>query len=155
MLRTVMLAPVPAIHMASTIANPHLMRRVAFGTCNESVKDFTIGLDVFIYVTPSRDADPSRSLVRPGFVTWQGTLGAIVPAERSGRRNGKHPDPNVRPPSAEDTDTAFLMFWEVLNLHKLEGQAAIPLNGFSRPDGSSFSNGHPPGWPVLASLSGR
>lgn len=77
-------------------------------------------------------------------------LGAVVEAVRSGRRSGKHPDPSVRPPSAEADDGPFLSFWEVLGLRQLE--TARPLSEFETVGGGSSFHGNPPQWPTMAQL---
>ncbi len=108
----VLLAPVPCIHLESaTKVGP----RVAFGTNRLGLSQTPIGLPVFIYASR-----PPHPLFRPGVFSWTGKLGAIEKAVERGPRSGKHPDPSVRPPTAEAGDTACIEFWEVLDLIKLE-----------------------------------
>jgi hypothetical protein len=143
MIKQVLLAPVPLVHLESATMVPSLMQRVAFGSSRLGF-NFPMGISVFIYASPSPHA-----LLHRKEASWTGVLGDIVPANETGRRSGKHPDPSVRPPSTEATDgsgdTAFLFFWEILNLHRLEPPR--PLRDFK----SAF-HGEVPKWPVLAEL---
>jgi hypothetical protein len=95
MMKLVLLAPVPAIHLASAARSPNLNDRVAFGTSRPGVEQFPIGIPVFIYAS-----HPPHALFRRGVASWSGTLGAIVKAVERGARSGKHPDPSVRPLTA-------------------------------------------------------
>src|ERR1700693_3484654 len=117
MIKQVLLAPVPFVHLESAAKVPSLMERVAFGTSRLGF-DPPNGIPVFIYAS-----QPPQALLHRKEASWTGVLGAIAPANKGGPRDGKHPDPSVRPPSTEATDgsgdTAFLCFWEILNLHKL------------------------------------
>lgn len=147
MIRTVILAPVPCRHLASTLSAPALAERVAFASSQSAVPSFPIGLPVFIYPSDTADATAAdRQLLTPGRTSWTGALGAIVEAVKSGRRSGKHPDPLVRPPTAEETDTPVRFFWEVLGLQRMvQGR---PLSDFK----SAVPIGNAPRWPVLAEL---
>jgi len=51
----------------------------------------------------------------------------------------------VRPPTAEADDAAFIEFWEVLNLIKLEEDC--PFQDFR--EAKAF-NGRAPEWPIVA-----
>ncbi len=104
-----------------------------------------IGIDAYVYAS-----QPPHRLCKPGFVTWGGKLGAIVPAVETGRRSGKHPNPAVRPPYAESDDTPSTHFWEVLGLHKLD--KPIPLSRFENINGGKAFGGGAPEWPTLAVL---
>jgi hypothetical protein len=135
----VLLAPVPCIHLQSA-KDKGLTHRVAFGTSRSGFSDTPIGLMVFIFAS-----QPPHRLFRPGVFSWAGKLGAIVKAVERGPRSGRHPDPSVRPPSAEESDDAFIEFWEVLDLAELkEGRP------FSHFRGGSPFNGRAPEWPVVA-----
>src|SRR4051794_11359343 len=112
--RQVLLAPVPGEHIASACEVPGLLSRVAFGSSKAGIENAPVGIAVFIYVS-----QPSHRLYRRGFFWGGGTLGEFVPAVKSGRRSGKHPDPSVRPPTAETADGPFLFSWEVESLHQL------------------------------------
>jgi hypothetical protein len=143
----VLLAPVPCIHLASATTIPELKQRVAFGTSQHGIVDVPIGLPVFIYA--SRPGQPRHPLYRGSFASWIGVLRAIVSANETGRRSGKHPDPLVRPPSTEalkDGDGPFLFFWEVEGLHQIE-KPYLSLSKFKWRGGGSV-----PQWPVLAEL---
>ncbi len=135
----VLLAPVPCIHLESA-RRAGLSRRVAFGTSRLGFSDTPIGLTVFIYAS-----QPPHPLFRRGAFSWTGKLGAIIKAVERGPRSGKHPDPSVRPPTAEANDAAFIEFWEVLNLIKLEEDR--PFQDFR--DAKPF-NGLAPEWPIVA-----
>jgi hypothetical protein len=141
MLQLVVLAPVPCEHLESAMAIPRLRERVAFGSSHSGVPDLRVGLDVFVYASQG----PHR-LFRLGKVSWVGVLGAIVPAVKGGGRGGKHPDPMVRPPSAEAKDARCLYFWEVLGLRPLEPMR--PLRDFK----SGTLVGEIPRWPMIAEL---
>ena len=103
--RIVVLAPVPAIHIKSAMTKPKLLERVAFGTSAFSIDDIPLGTEIFIYAS-----NPPHLLCRPGMVTFGGSLGCIELAETGGRRDGKHRNKDVRPPSAEATDGPFTKF---------------------------------------------
>ncbi len=141
MLQSVVLAPVPCVLLESAMTVPSLGERVAFGTSQPGVPDLPVGLPVFIYASMG-----PHGLFRLGQVSWTGTLGAIVPAAKGGARDGKHPDPAVRPPHAEANDKAFLFFWEVLGLHPLS--PTRPLHDFK----SAVTLGEAPKWPAVAEL---
>jgi hypothetical protein len=70
----------------------------------------------------------------------------LVPSVKGGIRNGKHPDPRVRPPKAEEKDQAHLYFWEVLGLRPLEPMR--PLRDFK----SDTLVGEVPRWPIVVEL---
>jgi hypothetical protein len=143
---TVFLAPVPAEILESAKKVPALADRVAFGSNKQDLSAIPIGIEVFIYAS-----QPPHPLCKPGFVTWGGKLGAIVPAVEKGPRSGKHPDPKVRPPFAESDDTPVICFWEVLGLQPLTHP--IPLSRFKNMKGGKALGGQAPEWPVLAQLS--
>jgi hypothetical protein len=146
MLKQVILAPVPWVHLESAEGVPKLGERVAFGSSSPKLLSLPAGLPVFIY-----GSDPRHKRFKPAVVTWKGTLGAVVPAVQGGRRSGQHPDPTIRPPSAEQGDTGFLCFFEVLGLRLLE--APRPFSEFTKHDGKGKPfTGDVPQWPVLAYL---
>ncbi len=145
----VVLAPVPWEHLESAEAVPRLFERVAFGSDSSNLHSFPTGIPVFIY-----GSQPGHSRFRPGLAMWTGALGAIVPAVQGmvGGRSGKHPDPLVRPPTAEEKDGPFSWFFEVLDLHLL--QVPRRLSEFSKVGGTGKPyRGDVPGWPVLAELN--
>jgi hypothetical protein len=148
-IRTVLLAPVPAIHLASTLELPNLSERVAFGSSKGGIEKLPIGIDVFIYATDQRHA-----LFRKGVASWTGILGSIVPAVQRGPRSGKHPDRTVRPASAEETDGPFMNFWEVFGLRQLPSNGYVPLTAFRKPGRQRVKAfpGDVPEWPVMAEL---
>ncbi len=147
MIRTVVLAPVPCIHLRSAQSEPHLSERVAFASSQTAVPSLPIGVPVFIFPTDTPDASADdRRLLTSGRASWSGTLGAIVNAVERGRRSGKHPNPEVRPPTAEATDKPVRFFWEVLGLQRMSSGRL--LSDFN----SEFSIGNAPRWPVLAEL---
>jgi hypothetical protein len=151
MIKQVMLAPVPCVHLASAASTPHLRDRVAFGTNKLGLEDFAIGIPVFIYASqPLTHTTPPHPLFRRGAASWSGTLGSIVKAVQVGARSGKHPDPSVRPPTAERNDTPSIQFWEVLGLHQLKPPR--PLSHFVNIGGGKLFEGGVPQWPVLAEL---
>jgi hypothetical protein len=143
---TVFLASVPAEILASAKSVPALGDRVAFGSNKQGLDAIPIGIEVFIYAS-----QPPHLLFKPGFVTWGGKLGAVVPAVEKGLRSGKHPDPTIRPPAAESDETPALRFWEVLGLKPLAHP--IPLSRFKNMSGGKAFGGGAPEWPVLAQLS--
>jgi hypothetical protein len=146
MIKQVLLAPVPWEHLESAEGQPGLRERVAFGSSSAQVLSLPIGLPVFIY-----GSNPQHGRFKAGVVTWEGTLGAIVPAVERGRRSGQHPDSTVRPPSAEKDDTGFLCFFEVQGFHPLA--APRKLSEFTKSDGKGKPfTGDVPQWPVLAYL---
>ena len=141
MIQSVILAPVPCVHLESASEVPSLSERVAFGSSQEGVPSLPLGVPVFIYASL-----PPHRLFVLGHVSWTGTLGAIVPAVKDGTRSGKHPASSMRPPTAEATDKPFLYFWEVLGLKQLASPRR--LEDFKA---NSFI-GEAPRWPVLAEL---
>jgi hypothetical protein len=146
MLQQVLLAPVPCVHLHSASQVPRLAERVAFGSSQSGVPHLPLGIPVFICASdPGSAPREALGLLRPGWATWGGRLGSIVEAVKDGRRSGQHPDPTVRPPTAEATDTAFFYFWEVEGLQRLS--PARRLTEFRSP-----LSGGAPQWPVLAEL---
>ncbi len=145
MKKSVLLAPVPATILASAQKVPRLAQRVAFGTNKQGLDQIPIGIDVFIYAS-----QPPHPLCKAGYVTWGGKLGSIVPAVESGRRSGKHPDPSVRPPSAESDDGPSIHFWEVHGLDLLP--EPIPLARFENASGGKAFAGGAPEWPSFVTL---
>ena len=143
--KEVLLAPVPCIHLASAATIPSLAQRVAFGTSHSGLVNVPIGLHVYIYAS-----QPPHRLFDPGHVSWAGKLVAIVHANKTSSRSGKHLDPSVRPPTTEALiggDGPFLFFWEVEGLHQLKKPDRLSLSKFK----STFG-GDAPQWPVLAEL---
>ena len=140
---TVFLAPVPAVILESAEA---LTDRVAFGSNKQGLDKIPIGIEVFIYASL-----PPHPFFKPGVATWTGKLGRVVPAVESGPRSGKHPNPEVRPPKAEQDDGPLLSFWEVHGLKRLA--VPVPLSRFKNMGGGKASGGGAPEWPILAQLS--
>ena len=138
----VLVAPVPAEVLASAIAHPHLRTEVAFGTRQ---RDLAVAMGASIYIYAAPDGSSCRSLLRPGFVTWTGTLGGMTPAVSLGVRRGMHPDTTVRPPFAESYDYRdAAMFWHVLGLRPLD--APIPFDRFRGADGAKLFGSYAPQW---------
>jgi hypothetical protein len=63
MLKQVVLAPVPWVHLESIEKEPHLKQRVAFGTSSLAVTDEYTGLPIFIY-----GSEPHHDRYIPGVV---------------------------------------------------------------------------------------
>jgi hypothetical protein len=149
MRKQVLLAPVPWEHLESAEAVPALSERVAFGSSGGVVPLTTIGIPVFIY-----GSQPQHRRFRAGVATWAGTLGAVRRAlteEEDRRRAGKHPEPGVRPPSAEAKDGPFIWFFEVLGIQLLASPRR--LTEFKKVGGKGKPyTGDVPQWPVLAEL---
>jgi hypothetical protein len=122
-----------------------LRQRVAFGTSRLGIDQIPIGLPVFIYAS-----QPPHGLFRRGVASWTGVLGAIVKANETGARSGKHPDPSARPPTAEANDGPFLFFWEVLGLRNLEPPRS--LSDFTKKGGGTAFDGDVPEWPIIVQL---
>ena len=141
MIRSVVLAPVPCVHLASTSSVAGLSASVFFGSSHEAVPPLPLGVPVFIYASI-----PPHPLFRPGQFSWTGTLGSVVRAVESGPRNGKCPDATRRPPTAEEKDGPFLYFWEVQGLEQLTTPRS--LADFK----SKTSINEVPRWPVVAEL---
>ena len=139
MIRPVVLAPVPCVHLESVNSVPGLAASVFFGSSHEADTPLPSGAPVFIYASI-----PPHALFKPGQFSWTGTLGSIVRAVDGGPRHGKHPDPSQRPPTAEAKDGACLYFWEVRNLEPLETPRRI--GDFK----SKTSINEVPRWPVIA-----
>jgi hypothetical protein len=151
----VILAPISAEIIDSTLKIPELHKLVAFGSNKEGIDTFPIGADVYIYASksdesPNAPKQPPHPLWQAGVVAWGGTLSAIVPAVQHGRRSGKHPNPALRPPFAEEGDTPVTHFWHVQNLHRLE--RPIPFSRFKYPGGGTAFGGSQPRWPIVAFL---
>ena len=138
----VLVAPVPAEVLAPAISQPRLRDDVAFGTRQRDI-GLAPGTRVFIYAAP--DGSTFRSLLRPGFVTWTGKLGAIVPAVAQGVRRGMHPDQKRRPPFAESYDYRdAALFWHVQGLRPLD--EPISFERFRDFDGAKLFGGYAPQW---------
>ena len=147
MLQTVILAPVPCVHLHSASQVPGLCDRVAFGSNQKGVPDLPIGARVFIYASdPQTASREALRLHRPGYASWTGHLGSIVSAVKGGRRDGKHPDSSMRPPTAEAGDSHFMYFWEVLDLKPLNPRRF--LSDFA----GTPAKGGVPKWPARAEL---
>lgn len=146
----VLVAPIAAEVLASALMRPRLQEEVAFGTRQRDLGDLAPGTPVFIYVAP--DYSRCSSLLRPGFVTWTGTLGKIVPAAMQGARRGMHPDPTVRPPFAETYDYKdAAVFFHVLGLAPLAD--ALPFDRLRDADGAKLFGGFAPSWIARAVLA--
>src|SRR5216684_2833302 len=146
MLKKVVLAPVPWVHLESMEKKPKLFERVAFGTSRLAVTDEYATLSIFIY---GSGLDHTRH--RSGVVTWTGFVDKIERAVQAGQRSGQHPDKSLRPMTAEDGDTAFIRFLEVTNIQLLN--PPLPLTRFTKEDGKGKPfTGPVPRWPVLAFL---
>lgn len=141
MIRPVVLAPVPCMHLESAGSVPGLSASVFFGSSHEADPPLPIGVPVFIYASI-----PPHALFRPGQYSWTGTLGSVVRAVAGGPRAGKCPDPARRPPTAEAKDGPFLYFWEVQGLEQLETPRG--LADFK----SKTSINEVPRWPVVGQL---
>jgi hypothetical protein len=140
--REVILAPVPAVHLASALTVPALSERVAFGSSSSSWSTLPIGLEVFIYVS-----GPPHGLYKGFVATWHGKLSGRTAAVSHGPESGMHPDASLRPPTAEASDTAFLGFFEVDKLRALA--KPIPLKQFKS---ASLSGLGVPEWPMVSWL---
>ena len=105
MLKQVLLASVPSIHLGSVLEIPNLSQLVAFGTSRTGLENVPVGTPVFIHAS-----QPPHELYCGAVASWSGSLGAVVPAVGHGPRSGKHSDPAVRPVTAETTDDPFLFF---------------------------------------------
>lgn len=141
MIRPVVLAPVPCVHLESTGSVPGLSASVFFGSSHEGIDKLPLGLPVFIYASI-----PPHALFKPGQFSWTGTLTSVVRAVESGPRSGKYADPARRPPTAEAKDGPFLYFWEVQNLEQLATSRG--LADFK----SKTSINEVPRWPAVAEL---
>ena len=98
---------------------------------------------MYIYAAP--DFSCCHTLLKPGFVTWVGTLGHITPAVTTGVRRGMHSDPAVRPPFAEIYDYKDAsVFLHVLGLRQLT--EAIPFDRFRDADGAKLFGRFAPSW---------
>jgi hypothetical protein len=149
MLKQVVLAPVPLVHLESAWTKPELRERVAFGSSSPNVATFPIGIPVFIL---GSGLSLLRERYPPSAATWGGTLGAVEQAVEGGQRSGMHRDPSRRPPTAERIDIPFRYFYEVLNLQRLGGPRH--LSEFTKIGGIKRKpfTGPAPQWPVLAEL---
>jgi hypothetical protein len=145
MLKQVLLASVPSIHLGSVLEIPNLSQLVAFGTSRTGLENVPVGTPVFIYAS-----QPPHELYCGAVASWSGSPGAVVRAVEHGPRSGKHSDPSVRPVTAETTDGPFLFFWEVSGLHQLSRHR--PLGDFSKVGGGRPFNGSAPQWPSLVQL---
>lgn len=141
MIRPVVLAGVPCVHLESASSVPGLSTSVFFGSSHEAVPPLPIGVPVFIYASI-----PPHPLFKPGLYSWTGTLASVGRAVESGPRAGKCPDPSRRPPTAEAKDGPALYFWEVQNLQP--PATPRPLADFK----SKTSINEVPRWPVVAEL---
>ena len=141
MIRPVVLALVPCVHLASASSTSGLSTSVFFDSSHEAEPPLPLGVPVFIYASI-----PPHPLFRPGQFSWTGTLGSVVRAVESGPRSGKCPDATRRPPTAEARDGPFLYFWEVRGLEQLTEPRR--LADFK----SKTSINEVPRWPVAAEL---
>jgi hypothetical protein len=90
---------------------------VAFGTNKFPLDDVTRGIRVLFYISATgSDTDPAarRLHVLPHPATWEGVFVSYRPAVR-----GKHPNPEIRPPSAVATDTSWANFYEVEGIKEI------------------------------------
>jgi hypothetical protein len=103
-------------------------------------------LPVYIVVSKS-GFDPKNAHhqnLKVGKVQFQGTLKAIVDADRRGR----HPVPERRPASAREGDSGSALFWEVEGLREIE--PSLTVEDFSTASGKAWQT--TPEGPVEAHL---
>ena len=138
-MQQVILAPVPSVHLEFLAASERSRTRVAFGTSSSSLNTVPEGQPLDIYAS-----NPPSPLYRGFFASWQGTFDRLVPAVVGGMRDGQCPDESIRHPTAECSDTAFKLLFEVSNLSPLK--PPISLRNFQ-------ISGKPlkaiPWWPML------
>lgn len=122
--KTALLCPVPCVHMDDAIATTAARRRVAFGSQVEEMfydveakkQLLQEGLRVLIYVSQTGDFNDAARRHDAGRISYEATYLCWSRADDQ----GKHCDPTVRPVGAHGFDTAFMGFWEVSGLKRLE-----------------------------------
>jgi len=123
------LCPVPAALLKSALATCDEKGRVAFGTnafdvFKRAEQLYGSPLPALIYPT-IHYGDPD-GLSAPGYACFRATYLCLQRADR----NGRHPDPSVRPAatvSGSDSDTPWQFFWEVEGLQKLPAAQRIAI----------------------------
>lgn len=123
-----LLAPVPAIFMASALQTCEAHGRVAFGTNAFEVfakldLEYGEGLPVLIYPT-GHHGNPD-GICEPGYANFRAVYRKTQSASR-----GRHPTPALRPASTvqgDQADSAWAMFWEVGDLVRLSKADRVPI----------------------------
>lgn len=145
-----MLAPVPCMHLPSALELCAREGRVAFGTNKEDWFDLDgkpeEGWPVLIYASCQEFGDPKK-FFRPACASFAATLVGWTQANNQ----GKHPNPEVRPPSTVD-DTAWFGFWQVSDLHK--PSAPIRFADLRRSGLKKFAFGFEPHGPIVVQGEG-
>ena len=112
------LAPVPCIHFQSALEMIKRGSVVAFGTNKFPLDDVPPRTRVLFYISATgseTDPDARRLHVPPHQVTFEGVFVTYTSAKRD-----KHPNPEIRPPSAFSTDDAWANFYEVERIREIE-----------------------------------
>ena len=148
-----MIAPLPIVHVSSTLTTAAERGRVAFGSDafafferREKDKDFG-KLEVFVIAsrTGLTDAKQVPLGIKLHCAFLRGTLAGLTQPHP---KTGKHPDPSVRPASAHEGDGPSLIFWELVALETLAEQ--IPLKAFRNEGGGMYSE--VPRGPTIAKI---
>lgn len=113
-----LLAPVPLLHLRAAISVVNEHGKVAFGSNSidlfEKMESEMIG-DVYIYASHSQAEDESGRNEQFWHAKY---VGHVIAND-----HGKHPQGDTFRPATTDTDTAFLLFWEVKDLHCIPSRA--------------------------------
>jgi hypothetical protein len=129
-----LLAPVPSLHLESSLKTCQEHGKVAFGSMLPQVFERLTGelgqLNVPVYIYASSHHGPPFDHVEPGKVSLRGILCNVVHAND----RGAHPDPRYRPDSTFDAELGgfeqWWCFWEVSELRVLTTSERIPLTKF-------------------------
>jgi hypothetical protein len=128
-----LLCPVPAEHMSEAIKTCNIHESVAFGSNRYEMFYVPItkaqkideGARVLICVTQSGNhGQAAADFFRKKQVTYEARYVQWTPANA-----GIHPNPNLRPRSAKETDSKFEGFWEIRELK--ERAFPIKLDGLT------------------------
>ena len=128
-IETLLLAPVPCLHLPSAMETCAIQGRVAFATQKAELFEADTALtpasgwNVLIYASRPDLGVPQGYRNRVSRVSFSAVFVAWVRADRHGR----HPNPSVRPVSTED-DTPVMGFWEIADLQPLD--QLVPLTTF-------------------------
>ena len=138
------LAPVPAVHLASAHAVFAAQGVVAFGSNAFDVWSSVAEHEATVWIYASSTDKPAGGLpgLSIGKVVWSARFRGLVTADRRGR----HPVPAHRPQSTlDDTEFHYGQFWEIDEVEILS--PPMSLSSFATTKGAGLSR--PPHGPMI------
>lgn len=141
-----LLAPVPEVHLLSGLETCKATGLVAFGSdAGMVLSDFAFQVgadsiaDVLIYASESLTGGPPTATYRARWVKYEGSKGGFAPPSIAKHR-----------PSTTTSDGAFLSFWVVSDLCRLDAHEAIETKKLrGRGNRTPFVANYVPKGPVI------